>query len=306
MPWRWRFELPRDDIRRAGRLASWVLVSVVVAQLGFVVVARVAGQTTGFVLYSTAYQLFQLPYAIVGVSVVSALLPRMSRHAAARRIPALRADLSRGLRLAIALVVPASLGLAAVAGPVCQTLIRGHAAHSATLIGQVLAVFAIALLPFTVQQILLRAFYAQNDSRTPALLTCAVTAVLVAADLIAAAAVPGSRVVIWLAAGFALAYVCGAAAACVLTLRRLGGRGASVLRLLVRVSLASLLAVGIGWLAGLAAGHAAARLGELPRSLTELIVTSAVAAPLYLAACAKMRVREVQAVAGRLLRPVTR
>jgi putative peptidoglycan lipid II flippase len=217
----------------------------------------------------------------------------MSRHAAARAIGALRSDVSRGLRLALVLVIPGSLLLLAAAGPICVAILRGNASVSAVLIGQVLAVFALALVPFTVQQVLLRSFYAQNDSRTPALVTCAVTVVLVISDLIISSAVAGSQRVVGLAAGFGIAYLAGALVSVRLARDRLGGRGARVLRLAVRVLLVSGVAVGLGWVLAVGAGALVqGQLGPTARALVELVILGSVTVCVYVSGTRRLRIAE--------------
>src|ERR1700724_3291182 len=65
-----------------------------------------------------SWQFFQLPYAIVGISVITALLPRMSEHASARRYCLVRDDFSIGVRLASVIVVPAAIYLGVLPMPV--------------------------------------------------------------------------------------------------------------------------------------------------------------------------------------------
>lgn len=300
VPWRWRWDLPRHRLASSARLAGWVVVAVLVTQAGFAVVTRLASDQGLFSTYSFAYQLFQLPYAIVGVSVVAALLPAMSRHAATGRTDRLRAEVSRGLRLAGVLVVPAALGLAALAVPLAVATFHGQAGGSrAVLIGRVLAVFALGLVPFTVQQILLRSFFAAADSRTPALLTTVVTVVLVALDTAVATRWDGAARVVGLAGGFAAAYAVGAVVTGLLVRRRLGGRGRRVVRLYVRVSAVSAAAVGAGWLA---ARGVAELLSGTAGALAQLGAAGVLAPPLYLAGLRVTRVRELDP----LLAPIRR
>jgi len=290
VPWRWRVDLRHAGLRDAARLAGWVAAGVVVSQAGFAVVSRLAYAVDGYSRYSYAYQLFQLPYAVVGVSVVSALLPRMSRAAAQGRPDLLRADVSRGLRLAATLVVPASLALAALAIPVCRAVFLGNARGDAVAIGRVLAVFALALVPFTVHQVLLRAFYAAADSRTAALLTGLVTAVLVASDLVVAAALPGPGRVAGLAGGFALAYAVGAVASGLVLRARVGGSGRQVLRLLVRVTAAGALGTAVAWVLATAVSRA---VPGPAGALLGLGIGGPAGTPVYLLAARRMRVTEL-------------
>ena len=123
----------------------------------------------GFTAYSYAWQLFQLPYAIVGISVITALLPRMSAHAAERQYGLVRDDFSTGVRLSSVIVVPAALILA-VLGPPLSEVLLGYGSTSfadARYLGVVFAVFSLGLLPYMLFQLLLRVFYAMHDSRTP-------------------------------------------------------------------------------------------------------------------------------------------
>ena len=76
----------------------------------------------GYSAYSYAWSLFQLPYAVVGISVISALLPRMSGHATDRRYSKVREDFSTGVRLASVIVVPAAVFLAVLGPPLCEFL----------------------------------------------------------------------------------------------------------------------------------------------------------------------------------------
>ena len=91
--------------------------------------------THGISAYANAYQLFQLPYAIIGISVISALLPRMSGHANDRRYSLVREDFSKGVRLASVIVVPAAVFLAVLGAPLCEFLF-GHG-HTSLGAGQV-------------------------------------------------------------------------------------------------------------------------------------------------------------------------
>ncbi|GAA0376754.1 hypothetical protein Acor_31280 [Acrocarpospora corrugata] len=50
-------------------------------------------------VYSNAYTLFQLPYAVIAVTVITAVLPRMSRSAADRDLAQVTANLSQSLWL---------------------------------------------------------------------------------------------------------------------------------------------------------------------------------------------------------------
>ena len=91
--WRPRFDFRRVEVAEIGRMGGWMFFYIAATQLSFVtttIVSNDAGARVcascagaGYAAFSNAWQLFQLPYAIVGVSVITAMLPRMSAHAAA-------------------------------------------------------------------------------------------------------------------------------------------------------------------------------------------------------------------------------
>ena len=104
----------------------------------------------GYSAYSIAWQLFQLPYAIVGISVITALLPRMSEHASARRYSLVRDDFSIGVRLASVIVVPAAIYLGVLGGPLAEVLFSygSTSATHARYVGEVFGLFALGLVPY--------------------------------------------------------------------------------------------------------------------------------------------------------------
>jgi putative peptidoglycan lipid II flippase len=263
--WRPRFDWRGNGLGEALRLGGWVLAYVAVNQVGFAVVTnlgKAAGRaatnhhvahTDTFSAYMYAYQLFQLPYAIVAVSVITALLPRMSRHAAEGRFDDVRADLSTGLRTSGVAVVPAAIMLIALAPQIATVVFRGlpHTRVSpadARYIGWVLVAFGAGLVPFAIFQLLLRAFYSLRDTRTPALINVIATAVNIGLDIgLYLTLPPGSRVV-GLAVGFAASYWI----AFVLTARSLRRRlegldGRRVTQTYVRVTVASAVAGAVAF-----------------------------------------------------------
>lgn len=282
-------------LRVAARLGGWVLGYAAVNQLGYLVITVLANQHAGdYTIYSAAYQLFSLPHAIVAVSVISALMPGLSASAADGDVPAVRAQLSRGLRLTFVLLLPAALGLAALAQPVAAGALRYGAtgAAGARLIGDTLAAFAVGLPAFSCYQLLLRAFYAEQDSRTPTLINVAVNVVNVAADLLLIAVLPRHLRVPALAGGFALSYVVGALVAGTLLRAHLGGLdGRRVLRLAIRAGLAGLVAATV---ARVAADAARGLLGAgTPAALLAAVLGATVGAVIFVQGARLMHIREL-------------
>lgn len=304
--WRWRLDFAPGELSGAARLARWALVYVVANQAAYVVVVRLAtgaahcgpnGRASGFSPYAYAFQLFQLPHAVVAVSLITALLPRMSRHATEGRLDLVRADVSTGWRTAAVLLVPASVG-ALVLGRDLAVLLLAHGnttVADAHYIGTVLACFTVGLVPFSFFQLALRAFNAQQDARTPALVNIAVNVVNLVVDLALYLVLPERTRVAGLALGWAASYAVGLVVLARLLGRRTDGiDGPRVRRTVTRLLVASGPAAIVAWL-GATVAHLL--VGEGPvGAFVALVLGGGAGAVGYFAAARRMRVRELTAL----------
>ena len=296
-------------LRKVAHLAKWVLVYVVANQLAYLVVVRLSSDDAlvedgrGYPSYVYAFVLWQLPHAVVAVSVITALLPRMSRAAADDRTDDLRASLNRGLRLTVAVLVPAAVAFVVLGREIATVVFaRGEVSvDDARFIGLLLGVFALGLVPFSTYQLQLRAFYALQDTRTPTLINLGVNATLVVVDVTLYLLLPEQWRVVGLAAGHATSFLAGLAICSAVLSRRIGGLdGSSVVRTAVRCAVASavpgLLALGTAALVTGAVGR-----GPLGAGLA-LVLGGAVLVAGYVLLTRRMRVAEVGEVAGPVLR----
>jgi putative peptidoglycan lipid II flippase len=122
-----------------------------------------------------AFRIMYLPIGLFGVSIGTALLPALSRHAARRDTAAARDTVSEGLSLMMMLNVPATIGLAVLAAPIVQLLFERRAFTPADTAATAAAVrlYALGLLGYSVVRIASPAFYALGRSRTPVIVSIA-------------------------------------------------------------------------------------------------------------------------------------
>jgi murein biosynthesis integral membrane protein MurJ len=248
--WRPRFDFRRAEVAEIIRMAGPLFGYILTTQVAFLVVQNVTNAASGhrgaghdgFSTYSYAWQLFQMPYAIVGISVITALLPRMSAHAAEGRFAEVKSDFSGGVRLSSVIVVPAALILFVLGGPFGHALLGyGRIAGDAGYLGAVFGIFSLGLVPYMMFQLMLRVFYAMHDSRTPMFIGLAVMATNIAASLLSLALLPTGHVVEGVAAAFGLANLVGTVIAWRILARRLSGLdGQAIAGSLLRMHLAAL------------------------------------------------------------------
>ena len=287
--WRPRLDFRRAEVAEIGHMAGWMFGYIVATQIAFLVTTKVAGDASleGITQYNYAWLLFQLPYAVVGISVITALLPRMSAHAAERRYGLVRQDFSSGTRLASAIVVPCSLVLA-VLGPQLAEVFLGHGAMTAAearYIGVVFAVFCLGLLPYTIFQLQLRVFYSLHDSKTPALIGFVTMTVNIVANLAALAVLHRSAVVAALGVGFGLSNFIGMIISWLILTRRLRGLdGYRIGRSLVRMHAATLPAALIAVLVGVISGD---------NAIADVIIGGGLALSMYLIFARALRMEEL-------------
>lgn len=264
--WRWRFRPSGAETVRMGEvrtLALWVLGYVAISQVGVYVINRVANQHTGGpTTFAYGDLLFQVPYGIVGVSLLTALMPRMSRSAARGDRAGVIADLSLGSRLSAVGLIPVTGGLI-VLGPSLAVVLFAYGRSGTTdghNVGVVLALSAFGLLPFALVMLQLRVFYATRDARTPTLINAFMVATKVALVLGLNAAMTGQRVILWLGFATSTSYLVGAIVGYLLLSRRFGRLGFSavartIARMTVLTAVSSALALGAVVAAGRALGH---------------------------------------------------
>ena len=237
----------RHILRKLLRLSLWTILYVATNQAGLVVVQRLASRHEGdFAAWTYAFMFFQLPNGLFAVSVLTALMPALSERVARADAAGFRDRFSEGFRLTLFLVLPAALAYLFLARPVIGVLLQQGAfgATDTGVVAGVLRYFSLGLLPFTAYMLVLRGFYAHQDTRTPFFVNLLGTAVAVAFDL----AAYGTLGVDALALGHALSYLVAAIAEAVLLSRRTGGLGLSPhLGALARIVLACLPLAGVLW-----------------------------------------------------------
>ncbi|MGW5419873.1 murein biosynthesis integral membrane protein MurJ [Streptomyces sp. NPDC003943] len=301
-----RFDWKGHGLGKTVKLAKWTVLFVLANQAGVLVVtqlATAAGEASGkngagFLAYSNAQLIWGMPQAIITVSVMAALLPRISRAASDDDPGAVRDDISQGLRNSAVAIVPIAFAFLALGVPMCTLLYASSGVEAAQGMGFILMAFGLGLIPFSVQYVVLRGFYAYEDTRTPFYNTVIVAAVNAAASAVCYVVLPARWAVVGMAASYGLAYMVGVGVAWRRLSKRLGGDldGAHVIRTYARLCLASLpAAVAAG-----AVGFALLKvLGEgALGSLAALVVGSVVLLGVFFVAAKRMRIAELNSMVG--------
>ncbi|WP_442815874.1 murein biosynthesis integral membrane protein MurJ [Streptomyces sp. NBC_01205] len=277
--WRPRFDWRGQGLARPLRNAGWLVMLVLTNQIAYWVVTRLSTATgrhaveaglaggAGYTAYSNAYQLWIVPQGIITVSLVTALMPRMSSAAAEGDLAAVRRDVSYALRSSAALVVPAAVLFATLAPWVMGSVFgygRTGAADIEVMAGMLTA-FAPGLIAFSGQYVLSRAFYALSDTRTPFFLNLVIAGLWAALSAAAYFLLPARWAVTGMAGAYSVALFAGLAVTAHTLARRLGPRtGTRTERrtTAVRTHLRLLIACLPGAAAGYAAARAADGLGD--------------------------------------------
>lgn len=215
-------------LRKFGNMAVAIVLYVAVLQIGLIVTYRIASAASadGVSVYATQWQLLQLPYGVLGVTILTAIMPRLSRNAAADDTHAVIDDLSLATRLTMVSLVPV-IAFMTFFGPAIGVAVFNFGkfnADTASQLGSVLSWGAFTMIPYAMTLVQLRVFYAREDAWTPTYMVVGITAVKVAASYLGPVLFDDPDDIIrWLALSNGLGYLVGAVVGHYLLRSRLGG-----------------------------------------------------------------------------------
>ncbi|MGV9859982.1 lipid II flippase MurJ [Gordonia sp. NPDC003425] len=222
--WQWGIDA---RLRRFGNMAAAIVMYVAILQIGLVVTYRIAAHAdaSGISVYATHWQLLQLPYGVLGVTILTAIMPRLSRNAAADNTGAVVDDLSLATRLTMIALVPTAAYMTFF-GPAIGIAVFNFGKFDAAVasqLGSVLAWGAFTLIPYSMTLVQLRVFYAREDAWTPTAMVLGITAVKVGASYLGPVLFSDPDLVVrWLALSNGLGYLVGAIVGHYLLRARLG------------------------------------------------------------------------------------
>ncbi|WP_422397071.1 murein biosynthesis integral membrane protein MurJ [Streptomyces gobiensis] len=304
-----RFDWKGHGLGKAAKLAKWTILFVLANQAGLIVVTQLATAAgasadadgypgAGILGYNNALLIWQMPQAIITVSVMAALLPRLSRSAHDGDQGAVRDDLSHGLRTSAVAIVPIAFAFLALGVPMCLMMYASNGPVAASSMGFILMAFGVGLIPFSAQYVVLRVFYAFEDTRTPFYNTVIVAIGNATGAGLSYLLLPSRWAVAGMAASYGLAYVIGVAVAWKRLSKKLGGDldGSHIVRTYARLCLASIPA------ALLSGGTAYAAVQALGNGFTggaaAVVSGSIVMGLVFVLAAKRMRIEELTAMIG--------
>jgi putative peptidoglycan lipid II flippase len=264
-----------------------------------IVLANSRGGSGALVLYSFAWAVFFVPYAVLAVPIATSAFPELSARAGGSDGTSFDATTATSTR---AVTVASWLGVAGMAGT-CIPLARVFQSHAgqaadARQLAIALAAFAPGLVGYGLTANLSRVLYAEGRTRASALAVSGGWLLVIVADLLIVPFVPRSAVVPWLGAGTAIGLTASGLALLILV-RRL--RGPDALRGCARAALAGLAGAAAGTAAGLAVASGLRVTGFLPNVGVTVLASAAVLVA-FLAVVAVADGGDLRAAARKVIR----
>ena len=215
---------PRLGVAGLGKsfnLAGWTLVYVLISQLGYLVTVNVAtsaavrsaqeGVVTGvgYTPYTYAYFVMLLPYSIVTISIITAILPHISKLALDGKREEVKAQLVRAIRLVGVITVPSAVAFLLFGPLITQSIFLGISDDDSRYIGYVLSALSFGLVAFSINLILIRGFNAFEDTKTQVVSILVINVLSVVMSYFFLYFVKNQWVTIGLGVAFSVSYIIG-------------------------------------------------------------------------------------------------
>ncbi|NYD40001.1 murein biosynthesis integral membrane protein MurJ [Nocardioides panaciterrulae] len=311
--WRPRFDFRGTGLSHTLRLGLWTVLFVVVNQIAYTVVVRLAsGGTgcgssstgTGYTVYSTTFLIVMVPHSVITVSLATAILPRLAARASEGDLAGLATSLSGTLRTALAVIIPFAALMPVIARDVANTVAFAAAREHYELFVLSLALFGPAIALFTVHYLMLRGFYALEQTRRVFWIQCAVAATNIVVALVLVARTDPAHTSPALVVAYASSYAVGSVVSYSVLRRELGGlRTPTLVRFGVRMAIAVTASTAVAYAVHQLLGFLGEEPTNLVAALRALLVTGADVV-VFLVLARLLHVREVtevvDTVAGRL------
>jgi putative peptidoglycan lipid II flippase len=151
-----------DRLKRFGTMAAAMVLYVLISQVGLVVGNQIASTAaaSGPAIYNYTWLVLQLPFGMIGVTILTVVMPRLSRNAAANDNPAVLADLSLATRLTMVTLIPV-VAFMTVAGPAIGSALFAYGKFGevdANYLGIAIALSSFTLIPYALVLLQLRVF----------------------------------------------------------------------------------------------------------------------------------------------------
>jgi putative peptidoglycan lipid II flippase len=306
-----------DRLKKFGTMASAMVIYVVISQIGLIVGNRIASgaAASGPAIYNYTWLVLMLPFGMIGVTVLTVVMPRLSRNAAANDNPAVLADLSLATRLTMVTLIPI-VAMMTIGGPAIGSALFAYGNFGevdAGYLGMAITLSSFTLIPYALVLLALRVFYAREQPWTPILLIVVITAVKIAASLAAPYLTDDRELVAgYLGLANGLGFLAGATVGYFLLRASLNPPGGRLINLAVVRTI--LVTVAASLIAGLAAHVVDQLLGleSLTRnwggagSLLRLFVLGLIMVPILVGVMLAARVPDAQAALAAVRRRLGR
>ncbi|BAU97447.1 virulence factor [Corynebacterium suranareeae] len=245
-------------LKQFGGMALAIIVYVAISQFGYIITTRIASiaDDAAPFIYQQHWMLLQVPYGIIGVTLLTAIMPRLSRNAADGDDRAVVSDLQLGSKLTFIALIPIVVFFTAFGVPIANALFAygQFDANAANILGWTLSFSAFTLIPYALVLLHLRVFYAREEVWTPTFIIAGITATKVVLSLLAPVLSSSpERVVVLLGAANGFSFITGAVIGAYLLRKKLGLLG---MRSLAITSLWALGSAAVGAAAAWALGWA--------------------------------------------------
>lgn len=253
--WRPRWGFPRQEFAHLSKYTFWTFMALLVSTIGGLAILAItsnmptkAGELGigGFVagnnVMNYAFLIFMLPQSIIAISVITALFPPMTRAWQSNNRKGMRRLVKQGLELPAVFLIPATVGIIVLAGPLVKVIFPGNSAAELNALAPVLVAMCVGLVPMAIQTLQQRYCFASEQGKLNFSFQIVITAIQLVIAGGALVLLDPRYGVFAVAVGQSLAYAVAALGFALVARRQLGRLNLNTtLRLYIRLGIASVI-----------------------------------------------------------------